>query len=129
MRKLLARRGHALVDCCAVLGLALAVPAARLEGPGRCAALAFVPAIALGIVTTRTPLGLLPRVPFRWHGRVEIASIAAQVALPWLAGFADRPRERNFLLGLAAVNLLTWLATDWTAPPQEVRAGLPGADR
>ena len=72
--------------------------------------------ILLAVTTTRTPLGVVRVVPFRWHGRAELASVAAQLALPWLAGFPADRRARTFFLVLAAYNFLVWRATDWSAP-------------
>lgn len=111
--KLLSARGHAFVDWCTAPLLALAVRRARLAEPARSSALVFVPLILLAVSTTRTPLGIVRVVPHRWHGRAEFASVLVQVGLPWLRGFAEDRRGRNFLLGFAAYNFLVWLSTDW----------------
>lgn len=115
MLRLWGRRGHALVDYVTAPALYLAARRAGLRGtPLRWADL-FVGLILLAVTTTRTPLGVVRVVPFRWHGRAELASVLVQVTLPWLAGFARERRARSFFLAFAAYNLLVWWATDWDA--------------
>ncbi|AFZ66313.1 hypothetical protein [Deinococcus peraridilitoris] len=112
--RLLDRRGHARVDYLTFPLLLLI--SEGLSGPARTASRSFGVLIALAVTTTRTPLGLLRIVPFRWHGRLELSSVFVQLALPWLAGFAHKKRERNFWLAFSAYNFLVWLRTDWAAP-------------
>lgn len=116
MRKLWGRRGHALADYLTAPALLVAARAAGLRRTPRGWADRFVALILLAVTTTRTTLGVVRIVPFRWHGRAELASVVAQLALPWLAGFAGDRRARRFFLAFAAYNLAVWCATDWTEP-------------
>ncbi|MFD1733218.1 hypothetical protein ACFSC4_21930 [Deinococcus malanensis] len=75
----------------------------------------FVLLILLAVTTTRTPLGVVRVVPFRWHGRLELASVVVQLALPWLCGFSRERRAHHFFVGFAVYNFLVWRATDWSA--------------
>ncbi|MFC4638420.1 hypothetical protein [Deinococcus hohokamensis] len=115
MRNLWGRRGHARVDYVTAPVLYLLARRARLSPVPRRWADIFVGLILLAVTTTRTSLGLVRVVPFRWHGRLELASVAAQLALPWLAGFSGERRARHFFLGFATYNFLVWRATDWSA--------------
>lgn len=115
MRNLWGRRGHALIDYGTAPALAYAARRAGLGGSSLRCADTFVGLILLAVTTTRTPLGVVRAVPFRWHGRLELASVFAQLALPWLAGFAGNRRARRFFLGFAAYNFLVWWTTDWAA--------------
>ena len=115
MRNLWGRRGHAVADYLTAPALYALARRAGLSGTPLRAADVFVGLILLAVTTTRTPLGLVRAVPFRWHGRLELASVAAQLALPWLAGFARDRRARTFFLGFAGYNFLVWRATDWAA--------------
>lgn len=123
MRKLWGRRGHALADYVTAPALFVAARAAGLRGRPLRWADRFVVLILLAVTTTRTPLGAVRDVPFRWHGRAELASVVAQLALPWLAGFAGDRRARGFFLAFAAYNLAVWVATDWTEPEGQHEEG------
>lgn len=115
MRHLWGPRGHAIVDYLTAPALYVLARRAGLGGTPLRAADAFVGLILLAVTTTRTPLGVVRLVPFRWHGRAELASVGAQLALPWLAGFGHNRRARTFFLIFAGYNFLVWRATDWEA--------------
>ncbi|WP_019586645.1 hypothetical protein [Deinococcus apachensis] len=115
MGKLWGRRGHALVDYLTAPTLCFLARRAGLRGTPLRWANTFTALILLAVTTTGTPLGVIRLVPFRWHGRAELASVLVQLALPWLAGFARDRWARTFFLGLAAYNFLVWWATDWEA--------------
>lgn len=115
MLRLWGRRGHALVDYVTAPALSVAARRAGLQRTPRRWADVFAGLILLAVTTTRTPLGVVRVVPFRWHGRAELASALVQFALPWLAGFARDRRGRSFFLAFATYNFLVWWATDWEA--------------
>jgi len=116
--KLLGRAGHARVDYVTAPALLLAARVARLEGRPRAGAQVFGALILLAVLTTRTPLGVVRVVPFRWHGRAELASVLVQLALPWVMRFRHDGRGRRFFLVFAAYNALVWLTTDWADAPE-----------
>ncbi|GBF06745.1 hypothetical protein DAERI_100108 [Deinococcus aerius] len=116
MGRLWGRRGHAAVDYLTAPALFVLARRTGLRGTPLRLADTFAALILLAVTTTRTPLGVVPLVPFRWHGRAELVSVLVQYALPWLAGFSGERRARGFFLGLATYNLLVWWATDWAAP-------------
>jgi hypothetical protein len=113
--KLWGRRGHAAVDYATAPALYLLARYVGLQGTALRWVDRFVLLILLAVFTTRTPLGLIQVVPFRFHGRAEQASIAVQLALPWTAHFSRDRRARDFFLIFAAYNFLVWQATDWDA--------------
>lgn len=115
MPNLWGRRGHALVDYITAPALYLLSRRVRLSAEPQRWADMFVLLILLAVTTTRTPLGAVRVVPFRWHGRLELASVVVQLVLPWLCGFSRERRARHFFLGFASYNFLVWRATDWAA--------------
>ncbi len=122
MRKPLGRLGHATVDVITVPLLLLAARRAGLSGASATWTRIFAGLITTAVCFTRTPLGLVRLVPFRWHGHAEAASIVVQAVLPFTGGFrGDRHGQRFFLL-FAAYNFLVWLSTDFRAAE---RVGAP----
>lgn len=113
MPKLWGRRGHAIADYATALTLYLLARRIGLQGMALRWADRFVLLILLAVLTTRTPLGLVRVIPFRWHGQAEQVSVALQLALPWLTHFSQERRARNFFLIFAAYNFFVWCVTDW----------------
>lgn len=66
-------------------------------------------------ICTRYPLGLIPLISFRTHGRLELASVPVLIAMPWLAGFASSAGARDFFVASGAALLLLWAVTDYDA--------------
>lgn len=62
---------------------------------------------------TDYPLALKRSIPFKAHGLAEIMIGAVLPALPFLLGFADDRRARNFFIGLTALTAMTAAMTDW----------------
>ena len=58
-------------------------------------------------------LSLKDVVPFKMHGVIEAVSGAMLPALPWVFGFADDRRGRNYLLALTALTFAIAALTDW----------------
>ena len=81
MRNLWGRRGHALVDYVTAPALYLLSRRWGLSPVPQRWADTFVLLIVLAVTTTRTPLGVVRVVPFRWHGRLELASVVVQLAI------------------------------------------------
>lgn len=115
MSKLWGRRGHAIVDYVTAPTLYLLARRMGLQGTALRWADRFVLLILLAVLTTRTPLGLVRVISFRRHGQAEQASVALQLALPWLTHFSQERRARNFFLTFAAYNFFVWSVTDWEA--------------
>ena len=51
---------------------------------------------------TAYPLGAVRKIPFRAHVAADAVLGLAFAAAPWLFGFADDTRARNFFVGMAA---------------------------
>ena len=113
MLRLLGPRGHAVVDYLTWPTLLLAARRARLRGSAARWAHAFVLLILSAVLFTRTPVGLVRLVPFRWHGHAEAASVVVQYLLPFTAGFRGDARGKRFFTAFASYNLLVWLLTDF----------------
>lgn len=64
---------------------------------------------------TRYPLGLMPVMSFRTHGRLELAYVPLMLAWPWIAGFAEYEVARGFFIATGLALLLLCIATDYDA--------------
>jgi hypothetical protein len=115
MRKPIDGRRHGMMDYATVAATAAAPTA--LGFPRSAEGLAYgLAAGYLGLsLLTDYPLAAKRVVPFRGHGAAEVAIGAALPFLPWLLGFSESRRARNFFLGLTAVTAATALLTDWSA--------------
>jgi hypothetical protein len=116
MQKPIDARRHGMMDYATVAATAAAPRA--LGFPRQAETLAYgLAAGYLGLsLLTDYPLSAKRVVPFRGHGAAEVLIGAALPFLPWLAGFAEDRRARNFFLGLTALTAVTALLTDWNAP-------------
>lgn len=116
MQKPIDARRHGMMDYATVAATAAAPRA--LGFPKSAETLAYgLAAGYLGLsLLTDYPLSAKRVVPFKGHGAVEVALGAALPFLPWLAGFSESRRARNFFLGLTALTAVTALLTDWSAP-------------
>jgi len=86
-----------------------------LDMPERAAMAAYgLAAGYLGLsMLTNYKLSAKRAVPFRAHGMTEAAIGMALPAVPWLLGFADNKKARNFFLGLTALTFVVSALTDW----------------
>lgn len=116
MQKPIDARRHGMMDYATVAATAAAPRA--LGFPKQAEGLAYgLAAGYLGLsLLTDYPLSATRMVPFKGHGVAEAAIGAALPFLPWLLGFSESRRARNFFLGLTALTAATALLTDWNAP-------------
>lgn len=76
-------------------------------------------AYAIGVVhilltlITRSRLGVLKTIPFRFHGGLELFVAILLFALPWLANFARGVHSRNFFWFMGLLLFVLWLVTDY----------------
>ena len=86
-----------------------------LDMPERAGMLAYgLAASYLGLsMVTNYKLAAKRAVPFKAHGATEAVIGLALPALPWVLGFADNRKARNFFLGLTALTFVVSALTDW----------------
>lgn len=66
-------------------------------------------ATALGVYALKTGLfsqhegGLVKLLPYNTHLKIDTASAALTLFLPWLLGFANNPKARNTIIALALI--------------------------
>lgn len=111
--KIISPRAHGVLDYLVVI-LFLAAPG--LFGfIGVPATVAYLLAAAHLLLTLATnfPLGVVKLIPLPVHGVVEISVAVVLLLLPWLAGFAGVPAERNFYLVMGVLIGASWLLTDY----------------
>lgn len=123
MKKPLNARAHGMIDYTTVATVAAAPRA--LGFPRSAEGLAYgLAAGYLGLsLMTDYPLAAKRLLPFKGHGAAEVAIGAALPFLPWLLGFSDNRRARNFFLGLTAVTAVSAALTDWDAPDADHESG------
>lgn len=64
---------------------------------------------------TEQPFAVNGVVPFSMHGRLDLALLPVMLAVPYLAGAMERPKERLFFFSLFGMVLTTFLLTDFDA--------------
>ncbi len=110
-------RIHGVIDYGAVL-LAFAAPSLLgLKGSARPLSYLFGAAYLGVSALTAYPLGLAREIPFPTHGKIELFSAPALLALPWLTGALKRPTERAYFATLLGTVLTVYALTDWDADP------------
>jgi hypothetical protein len=62
---------------------------------------------------TRYPLGVVPLISFRTHGRLELAYVPLLLLWPWIAGFGQFEVARGFFVATGLALLLLYLGTDY----------------
>ena len=120
MQKPINGRMHGMMDYATVAATAAAPRA--LGFPRTAENLAYgLAAGYLGLsLMTDYPLSAKRMVPFKGHGATEVALGMALPFLPYLLGFAENRRARDFFLGLTALTAVTALLTDWNAPDADL---------
>ena len=120
MHKPINGRMHGMMDYATVAATAAAPRA--LGFPRTAENLAYgLAAGYLGLsLMTDYPLSARRMVPFKGHGAAEVAIGMALPFLPWVLGFAENRRARDFFLGLTALTAATALLTDWNAPDADL---------
>jgi hypothetical protein len=72
---------------------------------------------------TDFPLGFFKFIPFRIHGVIDALAGVFILVAPWLLGFADDHRGRNFFVAVAIILFVVVALTDYSQrveiPPQE----------
>jgi hypothetical protein len=83
---------------------------------------------------TDFPLGVFKWIPFKIHGAIETVAGIFILAAPWIFGFAEIYRARNFFVALAIIIFVVVALTDYSQrvviPPPEPgdrRRWRPGA--
>lgn len=115
MQKPMNGRMHGMVDYATV---ATTAAAPRMLGfPRQAEKLAYgLAAGYLGLsLLTDYPLSARKAVPFKGHGATELLIGMALPFMPWLLGFSENRRARDFFLGLTALTAISAALTDWDA--------------
>jgi hypothetical protein len=87
-----------------------------MSGRARAVFAAFGAAQGAVNALTVQPYAAAARVPFRVHGRIDLASLPVVLGLPPLLGLHREPRARALWLVLGAGLAAVWVLTDWQAP-------------
>jgi hypothetical protein len=115
--KPLTPRRHGIVDY-ASCALMLAAPSLLgLNPAARRTSALFAGSYLLVTALTDFPLGVRRMIPFPVHGKIELASAPALLALPALLGGLSGTREKAYFAGLVATVLTAYSLTEWDANP------------
>ena len=113
MAKPISPRVHGILDYSTIAATAAAP---KLFGFPRNAAIAAY-ALAGGYLAlsalTRYPTAMKPGVPLRAHQVTDIALGGLLPTLPWMLGFSDNRRARNFFLALTGITGAVTALTQW----------------
>ncbi|WP_045233948.1 hypothetical protein [Deinococcus pimensis] len=112
-------RTHGMIDYSSV-ALMLAAPSVLgLKGPARLLSYAFAGTYLAVSALTDMPLGVKHALPFPTHGRIELASAPALLALPAMTGALKDPKARLYFLGLLGTVATVYSLTDWQGNTHE----------
>jgi hypothetical protein len=75
--------------------------------------------VALTSLMTRYELGLVKVLPFKAHLAADVAVGLLTLSAPFLFGFSDNKKARNFFVGLGAFSVMAGLLTESREMSQE----------
>lgn len=126
MLKVLSPRIHGLLDYAVVALFALGPTLFGFERTAATVAYVVAGIHLLLTLLTAFPLGVIPMIPFKVHGVVEVAALIGVAAAPWLFGFADNATERTFFIAAGALIAGVVVLTNYHTTEAE-RSGLLAA--
>lgn len=115
--KPLTPRRHGIVDYAACALMLAAPPLLGLSPAARRTSALFAGSYLVVTALTDFPLGLRRVIPFPVHGKIELASAPALLALPALLGGLSGTKEKAYFAGLVATVLTAYSLTEWDANP------------
>jgi hypothetical protein len=115
--KPLTPRRHGIVDYAACALMLAAPPLLGLSLAARRTSTLFAGSYLVVTALTDFPLGLRRVIPFPVHGKIELASAPALLALPALLGGLSGTKEKAYFAGLVATVLTAYSLTEWDADP------------
>lgn len=127
MKKPITPRLHGVLDYLTSATVAAAPMLLKFPAPASRLAYGLAGSYTSLSAVTDYPLSAKRVVPFKGHGIAEVALGALIPALPWVLGFADDRKARNFFLGLTAVTAVVALLTDWSGEGADQKKLTAGA--
>lgn len=113
--KPLTPRRHGVVDYAACALMLAAPPLLGLSPAARRVSTLFAGTYLVVTALTDFPLGLRRIIPFPVHGKIELASVPALIALPAVMGAMSGIREKAYFAGLVGTVLTAYSLTQWDA--------------
>ena len=113
MKRPITPYAHGVIDYATTAMVAAAPRIMRFPKPAAAACYALAGGMAGLAMLTDYPLAAKRAIPFKAHGVSDLSLIGLIPALPWLLGFADNARARNFFLGLTAMSVAVVAMTNW----------------
>jgi len=109
--RILSPRVHGVIDLVTVLVLLLAPLLIGLGGSPAAIAYSLAAIHLLMTLITRFPMGIWKKIPFVFHGIVELVVGIALLLLPSFAGYGPGSPAKRFYLAMGAVILVVWALT------------------
>ena len=109
--RILSPRVHGVIDLVIVLVLLLAPTLVGLGGSPAAIAYSLAAIHLLLTLLTRFPMGVWKKIPFVFHGIVELIVGIALLLLPSYAGYGPGSPAKRFYLAMGAVILVVWALT------------------
>jgi len=120
--RILSPRVHGVIDVVTVVVLLLAPSLVGLGGSPAAVAYSLAAIHLLLTLITRFPMGIWKKVPFVYHGIVELIVGIALLLLPSYAGYGPGSPAKRFYLAMGAVILVVWALTAYRGADEPVRA-------
>ena len=120
--RILSPRVHGVIDLVIVVVLLLAPALVGLGGSPAAIAYSLAAIHLLLTLITRFPMGIWKKVPFVYHGIVELIVGIALLLLPSYAGYGPGSPAKRFYLALGAVILVVWALTAYRGSEAAVEA-------
>jgi len=109
--RILSARIHGVIDIAVVVVLLLAPLAIGLGGSPAAIAYSLAAIHLLMTLLTRFPMGVWKRIPFFFHGIVELVVGMGLLLLPSYAGYGPGSPAKRFYLAMGAAILVVWALT------------------
>src|SRR2546422_1441501 len=109
--RILSPRIHGVIDLVIVLVFLLAPITIGLGGSPAAIAYSLAAIHLLMTLLTRFPMGVWKRIPFFFHGIVELIVGMALLLLPSYAGYGPGSPAKRFYLAMGAAILVVWALT------------------
>ena len=120
--RILSARVHGVIDLVTVLVLLLAPTVVGLGGSPAAIAYSLAAIHLLLTLLTRFPMGVWKKIPFVYHGIVELIVGIALLLLPSYAGYGPGSPAKRFYLAMGAVILIVWALTAYRGPEATAEA-------
>jgi hypothetical protein len=106
---------HGIIDYLLVVFLIFAPALFHLKLPAAFWIFAWVPVHLALTLCTNSDFGIFKIIPFKTHGRIELAISFTLIAAAFFVGNREGNLVNSFYMGLGCAVFFIWMATDYTS--------------